>query len=118
MAEIRHQVPGPTEEVESAEIYIPDDSDIGSGEFIVTLKPNALPTSKVFWATIIHPPELQVLATFDANMNVLVKLGLKGPIEQKNFKIPASVAADQTHVIRINFSKWKLTDAFLDDDPI
>ena len=118
MTEKRYQVPGPTEEVESSEIFIPDDSDEGSGEFIVTLKPDVLPTSKIFWATIIHPPKLQVLATFDVNMNVAVQLGLKDPIDRKNFKIPASVATDQSHVIKICFSNWKLNDAFLDDQPI
>ena len=53
MAEKRYQVPGPTEEVESSEIYIPDDSDEGTGEFTVTIKPDVLPTSKIFWATIV-----------------------------------------------------------------
>lgn len=118
MAEIRHQVPGPSEEVESAEIYLPDDSDPGSGEFIVTLPPKVLPTSKIFWATIIHPPELQVLATFDVNRNVSVKLGFNEPFDQKNYTIPESVAADHGHVLKVHFSKWKLAEAFLDDERI
>lgn len=118
MTEIRHQVPGPSEEVESTEIYIPDDSDPGSGEFIVTLPPKVLPTSKIFWATIIHPPKLQVLATFDANRNVAVKLGLNETVDQKNYTLPESVEADQGHILKVQFSKWKLADAFLDDERI
>ena len=118
MAEMRHKVPGPTEEVESAEIYIPDDSDEGSGEFTVILKPNVLPTSKVFWATIIHPPRLQVLASFDVNRKVAVQLGLKDPIDRKEYNIPASVVTEQDHVLKITFSNWKLTDAFLDEERI
>lgn len=118
MTEKRYKVPGPTEEVESSEIFIPDDSDEGSGEFKVILKPDVLPTSKIFWATIIHPPKLQVLATFDVNMNVAVQLGLNDPIDRKNFRIPESLAKDQSHILKISFSNWKLTDAFLDDEPI
>ena len=118
MPEIRHQVPGVTEEVESAEIYIPDDSDAGSGEFTVTLKPSVLPVSKVFWSTIIHPPKLQITATFDPNMIVSVQLGPVDSPDQKKFQVPAIAEPDQKHVLRIHFSKWKLTDAFFDNEPI
>ncbi len=120
MTEIRHRVPGASEEVESAEIHIPDDSDPGSGEFTLILKPDALPASKVFWSTIIHPPKLQVSATFDTSMNVSVQLGLTDQLDRKNFQIPVSVSAlpQQRHTLRIHFSKWKLADAFLDDERI
>jgi len=118
MAEFRHKVPGSSEEVESVEIYIPDDSDMGSGEVMITLKPETLTTSKVFWATIIHPPKLQVLATFDPSMNVSVKLGLNETLDQKNFRIPVSAEPQERHILRVNFSKWKLTDAFFDDERI
>ena len=115
MAEIRHQVPGVSEEVESAEIYIPDDSDVGSGEFTVTLKPDVLPVSKVFWSTIIHPPKLQITATFDPNMIVLVQLGPTDQLDRKNFRIPVSAEPQQKHILKIHFSKWKLSDAFFDN---
>ena len=118
MTEIRHQVPGASEEVESAEIYIPDDSDVGSGEFAMILKPDALPASKVLWQTIIHPPSLQVSATFDTKMNVSVQLGHAAPPDKKIFRIPASVVPGKNHSLRIHFSKWKLTDAFLDGERI
>lgn len=115
MKEIRHKVPGASEEVESAEIHIPDDSDVGSGEFTLTLNPNALPASKMFWSTIIHPPKLQVSATFDTKMNVSVQLGIADSSDRKTFRIPASIKPQQKRTLRIHFSKWKITDAFLDD---
>jgi len=118
MAEIRHQVPGVSEEVESAEIYIPNESDAGAGEFTVTLKPNVLPASKVFWSTIIHPPKLQITTTFDPNMIVSVQLGPTDSLDQKKFQVPISAETEQKHVLRIHFSKWKLTDAFFDDELI
>jgi len=118
MTEIRHQVPGASEEIESAEIYIPDDSDVGSGEFTMVLNPDALPASKVFWQTIIHPPLLQVTATFAPNMNISVQLGYADPPAKKVFRIPASVAPEAKHNLRVNFSKWRLTDAFLDGERI
>lgn len=118
MTEIRHQVPGASEEVESAEIYIPDDSDIGSGEFTVILKPNVLPVSKVFWSTIIHPPKLQITATFDPNMNVSVQLGPADQLDRKSFRIPVSAEPQSRHTLRFHFSKWKLTDASMDGEPI
>ncbi|MFC1925072.1 hypothetical protein ACFLW2_00060 [Chloroflexota bacterium] len=118
MTEIRHQVPGGSEEIESAEIYIPDDSDAGTGEFTFTIMPNALPASKVFWSTIVHPPKILVTATFDTSMNVSVKLGLTESLDQKNFRIPISVVPQEKHALRIHFSRWKLTDAFLDNEPI
>lgn len=115
MKEIKHKVPGASEEVESAGIYIPDDSDVGTGQFILTLKPNALPASKVFWSTIIHPPKLQASATFDTKMNVSVQVGLNESLDRNNFQIPVSVKPREKHTLRIHFSKWKITDAFLDD---
>ena len=118
MKEIRHQVQGASDEVESAEIYLPDDTKEGSGEFTMTLKPSALGSSKVFWSTVIHPPKLQILATVDARMNVTVKLGLKEIVDQKTFRIPMPADPAQKHNVRINFSKWKLTDAYLDDKRI
>jgi len=118
MAEIRHQVPGASEEVESSEIHIPDDSDVGTGTFTVTLKPKVLPSSKVFWATIIHPPDMQITSTFDASMNVTVQLGRTEPYERKTFRIPASVEPDHVHILVVNFSKWKITGASLDGEPV
>ena len=90
-------------------------SNAGAGEFTAILKPDALTSSKVFWATVIHPPRLQITATIDPNMNVLVQLGLSVPSDEKNFRIPESIVREQSHILRINFSEWKITGAFLDD---
>lgn len=114
MTEIRHKVPGGSEEVESTEIHIPDDTEIGTGEFILTLKPDALPAPKVFWSTIIHPPKLQVSATFDTGGNVLIQLGLADGIDKNSFRLPAAIVPKQVYKVRLRFSNWKITDAFLD----
>ncbi|MFC1924677.1 hypothetical protein ACFLXA_04880, partial [Chloroflexota bacterium] len=58
----------------------------------------------------------QVTATFAPNMNVSVQLGHADTPDKKIFRIPASVAPEEKHSLRVNFSKWKLTDAFLDDE--
>src|SRR2546427_11990643 len=94
MPEIRHQQPGGSPEIVSAEIHIPNASDLGTGTFTTELIPRALLSDKTIMSMItmiVNPPVFQIRATINSNRNVLVLLGNtdgSNPCDQVVFRVP------------------------------
>ena len=121
MPEIRVQQPGGAPEVESGEIHIPDDRELGYGEYTVKLKPRSLPARKVIFAVMINPPAFQISATINPNGDVVVWLDRADgadPISRRTFRVPSDIVGSLPHRLRVIFSKWEITEASVDDVPL
>jgi hypothetical protein len=118
---IKVQQPGKAPEIASAEIQIPDDADLGTGSFSTSFKRGASWTTKSFMSVMMNPPAFQITATTNPNREVPVLLGRadgSDPMSRVVFILPASIDESAPHVLRVDFSRWRIVSASFDGAPL
>lgn len=121
MAEIRHQQPKGAPGISFAEIHMPDDNDWGTGSFTTVFEPAALKKHKAIASIMINAPRFQISATANANGEIPVLLGRadgSGPVDKQIFVLPENFDALPAHTLKIEFIKWRILAAYLDDTPL
>jgi len=116
MPEIRHQQPGGSPEIVSAEIHIPNASDLGTGTFTIVLIPRALLSDKTIMSMIGNPPVFQISATINPNRNVVVLLGKvdgSNPFDQVVFRVPHGLDLRVSQTLKVEFAGWRIVAASL-----
>ncbi len=117
MPEIHHQQPGPSPEMLSSEIHIPDSTNLGTGTFITIFRAGALPPVKAMSSIIVNPPAFQISATVNPNRNVPVLLGRADadPTHRIVFRLPTKMDKAVAYTLKIQFAGWRITGAWLND---
>jgi hypothetical protein len=121
VTEIRHQQQSPSPNVSLSEIHIPDDSDLGTGTFSTVFNPGALSSNTAFDSIIVNEPRFQISATVNLNKEVPVRLGRADgsqPLDRVVFRLPNGLDLREAKALRIEFARWRITGAFLDDVPL
>ena len=118
MPEIRHQQSGGSPEIASAEIHIPNDSDLGTGTFSTQFRANAFSSGKEIASMMVNPPSFQISATVDSHGVVTVMLGKAQPEQYATFVLPSGFDHAAAHTLRIEFRGWRIGAAYLDDQPL
>ena len=116
MPEIRYQQPGGSPEIVSAEIHIPNASDLGTGTFTIVLIPRALLSDKTIMSMIGNPPVFQISATINPNRNVVVLLGKadgSNPFDQVVFRVPHGLDLRVSQTLKVEFAGWRIVAASL-----
>ena len=113
MAEIRHRQPEGSPEIEYAEIYIPDDQNVGEGSFTTVLKPNVLSKSKVIASMIVNVPIFQISVNINPDTReipvLLGKADGSAPLSRKLFVIPSDIKPSKSHTFVATFENWEIT---------
>ena len=121
MAEIRRQQPKGAPGISFAEIHMPDDKDWGTGTFTTVFEPAALKKHKAIGSIMINPPRFQISATINANGRIPVLLGRADgshAVDKKLFVLPKDFDVLPSHTLKIEFVKWRIVVAHLDDTPL
>ena len=121
MPEIRHRQPGGSPEIVSAEIHIPNASDLGTGTFTIVLIPRALLSDKTIMSMIVSPPVFQIRATINSNRNVLVLLGNadgSSPCDQVVFRVPHELDLRASQTLKAEFAGGRIVAASLNGQPL
>lgn len=121
MPEIRNQSPGGAPELESTEIHIPSDADLGSGEYTLRFTARALPAEKVIVSDTLNAPSFQISVTVNPNRNVAALLGKADgsePLSRKTFVLPPGIVRSLPHTLVVQFADWEITEATLDTVPL
>lgn len=118
MAEVRQRQMSSMPGIEYGEIFIPDDSDMGTGTFTTLLKPNALYAGKPIISIMLNKPEFQISVNINpGTREIPVLLGKSDgsdPIAHKLFLLPRDLDISVSHEFVATFENWKVTDLQLD----
>ncbi len=118
MPEIRHRQANPSPEIDYAEIHIPDDRHLGTGNFITVTKPSALSTGKAVSSIIFNPPVFQISLNLNpSTRQIPVLLGLangSAPTSGKTYLFPGNVSTLDSHEFKVTFEDWQITALYMD----
>src|SRR5262245_55145031 len=121
MALIQHAQSAVGPEVVSSKIHIPDESDFGTGSFLMRFGRHGLPPNKTTASFISRPPHVQITVSVSPNGLVIVALGYPDgsrPIDRATFLLPLGVNQDSDHTITVGFERGHIFAALLDDTPL
>lgn len=120
MPAINHQQSGGScPEIISAEIYIPDDSDLGTGSFSTTFSPRAFTAKKDVTSAMVNRPSFMIAATVTQTGEVHVGIGKTEAGTDITFILPAESRRDRkAHSLSVAFEKWRIVAASIDGEPL
>ncbi|MGZ5440928.1 MAG: hypothetical protein ACXW5U_11770 [Thermoanaerobaculia bacterium] len=118
MPEIRHQQLRGSRAISSAEIHIPDDSDLGTGSFTTVFNRNSILGADPVSSFMVNPPVFQIAVTVSTSGTVAVLIGDTEPLGEAQFKLPKGVSRRRAHTLRVEFVAWKLVAASFDGTPL
>lgn len=122
MPPIRTGQVNPAHNVALTELYIPTDSDIGTGTFTTVLAPNALLEGHTEIVSIVSNPGIfQISVTIHADNMVAVLLSRSDgspPVHRLPFRLPEWVDPLISHALLVRFAGWYIIGATFDGQPI
>ena len=118
MATIRQRPGNIAPDVEYGEIFIPDDTDLGTGRFTTSLKPGAMSGQEEILSVMKNVPVFEISMNIDFNTQAIpVSLGKADdtpPLSRKVFILPEDVNPAKKHTFVTNFQDWEIKSLVLD----
>lgn len=122
MPSIRHRRPEASPEIEYGEVYIPDDRNLGTGEFTTLLRPSALSKSRAIFSIMVNPPAFQISVNINPGTRetpvLLGKADGSDPVSRKVFILPPSVDSAVKHRFVARFEEWQITSLEMDGEQL
>lgn len=122
MPTIKYQLPGERPEIYTFGIHIPDNSDLGTGNFTVVFSPKAFSSSEQVSSTIFTPHIFGIFVALDPHRGIVgVRLHETDGVTPKHelgFHVPADIDRDIAHTLVIEFVKWRILSASFDGAPL
>lgn len=119
MPEVRRAMKGGTPQVRGAEIYIPDDSDLGTGSLTTHLRPRALLSNDVVLSDMHNESRFKIWVNIESSTRqIAVALGQSAPEAFAWFRLPHGIDFRVAHSLAITFAAWKITGASLSGSPL
>jgi hypothetical protein len=119
---IKYQFPGTRPGIYTFGIHIPDESDLGTGSFTTVFSPAAFSGSEQVPSMIVNPHIFGIFATLDPQRGIVgVRLHEADGVTPKHelgFHVPAGLNRDIAHTLIVEFVKWRILSASLDDSPL
>ena len=118
MVEIKHRQTNGSPEIEYAEIYIPDDSYLGTGSFKTVIKPDVFSSKRAILSIMYNPPVFQISVNLNpSTKEIPVLLGFADgsyPISRKIYFFPENVNVSVSHEFEVTFRNWEITRLSMD----
>lgn len=114
MAALRIDRPGSTPEVLSTSVRFPSSLDRGSGTFATVLRAGSLANGRRIKADLVDSPSFRMLTTISSGPEVEVTLVGTDSSDRERFAIPPAVDPALPHTLQIEFARWKIGRAALD----
>ena len=114
MAEIKHREDNPIPGVDYSEIRIPDEHDLGTGEFTTMLPKKALSKMNPIISNVMNDPYFMLIISINLGIDqvtaVLGKTHDEPPISRKVFNIPKDFNVEDAHEFTVSFKEWDVTE--------
>ena len=113
MAEIKNREINPIPGVEYSEIRIPDEYDLGTGEFTTMLPEKSLAKNNPIISNVMNEPYFLMIVSINLGIDqvtaVLGKTHDEPPISRKVFNIPKDFNVEDAHDFTVMFKEWDVT---------
>ena len=115
MIKNRQNDPGPG--VKYSEVYIQDDNNIGTGNYVTVLEPNALGSKDPIVSMVINIPIFQLSVNINpSTKEIPVLLGRSDgslPISTTIFVLPQNITLSDSYKFETTFVNWKIKELLL-----
>lgn len=122
MTIIKNRQINPSPEIEYSEIYIPNDSNFGTGTFTTRIKKNSLLNSKLIISAIVNIPVFQLSVNLNPSIGkvpiLLGRVDRKPPLSNKTYELPQIIDHTVPHEFVVYFQKWSITSFTIDTIPL
>lgn len=108
MASLRIDRPGSTPDIDSSSVRFPSNLDRGSGTFTTVLRPGSLAMGRKVEVDIADSPNFKMSTTISGGREVDTMLLGSGGSDRQRLVIPPDVDPAPSHVLRIEFARWKI----------
>ena len=119
MGEIKHRLSSTAPDIEYAEIYIPNENNLGTGQFTTVLKEGALVKNNPIVSMMIKRPIFQISVNINPQtFKIPILLGRADNSEPKdivNFSLPRNIDKSAKYVLVVEFQEWKICSFKLND---
>jgi len=106
----RQEHPGPG--VNYSEIYIPDDQDLGTGQYTAAFHPETVAKGEPVMSWAVNPPVFQISLSLDTNTKeisvLLGKADGSSPESRRVFILPENVDLADTCTAETHFKEWQV----------
>ena len=113
-----HRQVSASPEIEYAEIHVPDDRHLGTGNFTTVTKPSALSSGKAVSSIMFNPPLFQISLNLNPSTGEIpVLLGAANgsdPTSRKVFFFQEQVSLADSHEFKVTFEDWQITGLYVD----
>lgn len=120
MKEIKSREANPIPGVEYSEIHIPDEHNLGTGEFVTMLEPKALSKINPIISNVMNEPYFLLIVSINLGIDevtaVLGKTHDEPPISRKVFTIPKEINVKDAHDFSVSFKEWEIKGMKLNGD--
>ncbi|HDH05398.1 MAG TPA: hypothetical protein ENH01_06775 [Nitrospirae bacterium] len=114
MAEIKSREANPIPGVEYSEIRIPDEHNLGTGEFVTMIETGALSRISPIISNVMNDPYFLLIVSINLGIDeitaVLGKTHDEPPISRKVFTIPKEINVKDAHDFTVSFKDWEIKD--------
>lgn len=119
MTKIKNRQNNPAPGIEYSEILIPNDKDLGTGNYTVILQPNALASKDPIFSIIINVPIFQISINFNPSTKeipvLLGKADNTPPISYNIFNLPENILLSDSYRFETNFINWEIKELLMND---
>ena len=119
MSEIKHRLLNTGPDIEYTEIYIPDENNLGTGQFTTVLKEGALSKNNPIASMIVKRPVFQMSVNINPQTSktpvVLGRADEPKPKDEVIFSLPGNLDKTTKHAFVAEFEEWKIRHLKLDD---
>ena len=114
MAEIKSREANPIPGVEYSEIRIPDEHNLGTGEFVTMLETGALSKISPIISNVMNEPYFLLIVSINLGIDevtaVLGKTHDEPPVSRKVFTVPNDIKVKDAHDFTVTFKEWEIKD--------
>ena len=122
MPPVKIRQSNPSHLVEYGEIEIADEKDLGTGDFTVKLKPNALVINNIISCQMVNVPLFQISVNVNnEEKEISALLGEadgSDPKSRKVLSLPEGLDLKPTHTFVTSFRDWSIDSIIMDGEVV
>ncbi|MBC8413135.1 MAG: hypothetical protein ISR96_10640 [Nitrospira sp.] len=122
MSEVRSREDKPLPGIDYSEIHIPDENDLGTGEFTTVLDPGALGKVNPIISSIINKPIFQLIVNINAaeySVSALLGQADNSPVKSKKvYTVTEDINVKNSLFFVVSFKNWEISGLTLNGNAL
>lgn len=122
MSEIKNREDKPVPGIDYSEIYIYDENDLGTGEFITVVEPGSMRKINPLISNVLNEPHFLLIVSINLaidSVTALLGKSYKEPASSRHvYTIPEDIHLEEPHEFTVYFKDWEVKGMKLDGNDL